>query len=183
MNCPFKSYCQLCRSNKRSQFCPHLILSWLHKAKSNLKPKWCSNYINIDSAKSITDPVRIRGESVSTAQCCCVPDHLCRQPSDDCYFLLPGDAARLLCVLTFTLEPGFMERMWNISVYIRQQICECWKTMHEPLTIATKPCPYSFDSHKIGTAILEPFLWFLGARFVPLWPAGILWLDYICVCL
>ncbi len=121
--------------------------------------------------------------SVSTAQCCCVPDHLCRQPSDDCYFLLPGDAARPLCVLTFTLEPGFMERMWNISVYIRQQICECLKTMHEPLTIATKPCPYSFDSHKIGTAILEPFLWFLGARFVPLWPAGILWLDYICVCL
>ncbi len=31
VNCPFKSYCQLCRSNKRSQICPHLILSWLHK--------------------------------------------------------------------------------------------------------------------------------------------------------
>ncbi len=198
MNYPFKSYCQLCRSNKRSQICPHLILSWLHKQAllcsqiqfatemmQQLHQHWFSkiNYRSCSDSSWKLIPYKRSTQIFSTAQCCCVPDHLCRQPSDDCYFLLPGDADRPLCILTFTLEPGFMERMWNISVYIRQWICECWKTMHKPLTIATKPCPYSFDSHKIGTAFLEPFLWFLGARFVPLWPAGISWLHNICGCL
>jgi len=33
----------------------------------------------------------------------------------------------------------FFKQMWNISVYTRQWNCECWKTTHGPLTVATKP--------------------------------------------
>lgn len=114
----FKSHCRSCRSNNNGH---KSVLIWFVTAtqtNATLQPNLVCGQTDTATKSTLIqqnqlqvlfalDGISFQLRCFLTARCSCVHDHLCRQPSDDCYFLLPGDADRPLCILTFSLEPGF----------------------------------------------------------------------------